>query len=563
MLLSTFLTCSVILTTSVAITEPIDGDTYDGDWLTVRAIVENENELPDSVHYTLNGEPVIQIPRLNTDWPTYMQNYQNHGYSESPAPSDNTILWTAPVTGDYHEFPTPVVVDGIVYYPSDHGTDSLYALDSATGELIWKYRVGLTDDAVTVCNGRVYSGSDSLYCLNALTGELLWVNEVANSGGSTPIVIGNRVFCGSRLEYPEHVTYVSCLDATTGIPMWQDSLAGASFSCMAVWNNMLFMPTYLPNDYSALYALDQETGEVIWANTDAYGGYWDSSPVIVEGNIYISGEDGKTRAIDAMSGSTVWETDVTPGMHIAATPAYHDGRLFFADQVDSYHCLGAENGTAVWDVPGLQHGSSAIADGHIFYGNLNPDSSVIRALDIDTGEEVWNYRPGGEWIYGSPSVTDGVLYMAAMDWNLYAFGTGLKYTFLDDLFAQVGSNELIVTSYDGGAGIAADTISFTVTGTGINLEPSHIFNLSATPNPFASNASISFELTESGYTSMQIFDLTGRSITSLANQDMLRGEHSVQWNGCTEDGQFVSAGLYLCRIESGGVIETTGLCLLK
>lgn len=66
-----------------------------------------------------------------------MQNYQNHGYSESPAPSDNTILWTASVTGDLHEFPTPVVVNGIVYYPSNYGTDSLYTLDAATGELIW------------------------------------------------------------------------------------------------------------------------------------------------------------------------------------------------------------------------------------------------------------------------------------------------------------------------------------------------------------------------------------------------------------------------------------------
>ena len=88
------LTAIMISVTNLTITEPVDGETYDGDWLPLRAIVENENELPDSVHYTLNGECVIQIPRLSTDWPTYMQNYQNHGYSESPAPMDNTVLWT-------------------------------------------------------------------------------------------------------------------------------------------------------------------------------------------------------------------------------------------------------------------------------------------------------------------------------------------------------------------------------------------------------------------------------------------------------------------------------------
>ena len=234
-MISTFILTVLLSATSVTITEPIDGDTYDGDWLAVRAIVENENELPNSVYYTLNGEPVIQIPRLNTDWPTYMQNYQNHGYSESPAPTDNTILWTAPVTGDYHEFPTPVVVDGIVYYPQDHSGDSLFALDAATGELIWKYCVGTyTDDAVTVYNGRVYSASDSLYCLNALSGELIWVNAIANQGGSTPVVLGNRVFCGSRLWSPETLSLVSCQDANTGSPIWQDTLPGYSASCMAV-----------------------------------------------------------------------------------------------------------------------------------------------------------------------------------------------------------------------------------------------------------------------------------------------------------------------------------------
>ena len=125
MIIKTILAAILISTTNLTITEPVDGETYDGDWLSVRAIVENDNEKADSVHYSLNGQPVIQIPRLNTDWYTYMANDHHTGYSESPAPTDNTILWTAPVTGDWHEFPIPVIVEGIVYYPSNCGSDSL------------------------------------------------------------------------------------------------------------------------------------------------------------------------------------------------------------------------------------------------------------------------------------------------------------------------------------------------------------------------------------------------------------------------------------------------------
>ena len=139
MIFGTILTAILISFTNLTITEPVDGEAYNiNDLLTVRAIVENENELPDSVLHSLNGEPFVQIPRLNTDWYTYMQNDLHHGFSESPSPKDNTILWTATVTSDGHEFPTPVIVNGIVYYPSNSGTESLYALVAAAGVLLWK-----------------------------------------------------------------------------------------------------------------------------------------------------------------------------------------------------------------------------------------------------------------------------------------------------------------------------------------------------------------------------------------------------------------------------------------
>ncbi|MCD4700438.1 MAG: T9SS type A sorting domain-containing protein, partial [Candidatus Aegiribacteria sp.] len=181
------------------------------------------------------------------------------------------------------------------------------------------------------------------------------------------------------------------------------------------------------------------------------------------------------------------------------------------------------------------------------------------------GQEVWSYitDSGLYGIVSSPAITDGVVYIAATDWNLYAFGTGLKYTYLNDLFAEVGSNELIVTSFDEGVPVAADTISFTVTGTGISLESTRRLGLCASPNPFHSSASISFELSEPGYTSIEVYDLSGRIVCSLNDSELSAGEHSVQWDGRRQNGEPVSAGLYLCRIQSGSIAETTGLCLLR
>ena len=204
-----------------------------------------------------------------------------------------------------------------------------------------------------------------------------------------------------------------------------------------------------------------------------------------------------------------------------------------------------------------------MADGLVFYGdNL---SGVIYALDELSGTEVWSYStvPGECGIGSSPAITDGVMYLACTDGYLYAFGTGLKYTYLDDLFAETGANQLIVTSWDGGIPVSADTVNFTVTGAGIDPDVLPELGLHASPNPFNSLSSISFVLSQPGYTSLEVFDLSGRLLATICSSELPAGEHSVRWDGRDDNGDSISAGLYLCRIFANGQSETIGLCLLR
>lgn len=556
---------ALLSATTVTITQPLDGETYDGDWLMLKAIVENENEIPDSVRYVLNGSNGVPVARLNTDWYTYMANDLHTGYSESPAPMDSTILWMAPVTGDYHEFPTPVVVDGIVYYPQDSTGDSLYALDAATGDIIWKYRTGYTDDAVTVKEGFLYTSSDSLWCLNAVTGQRIWANGEATSAASTPAVDDYFVYNCNPSYSGSPSTDVYCLDRYTGAVEWTVNVPGYAASCLTIYSGMLLMPTW----QGPLYALDLGDGSVIWENHDSGTGYWDSSPVMVDDVLYILGDDSYARALDPFNGDEIWSALITPGTYLSATPAYCDQRLFFGDQEDSYHCLDATDGSFVWSVPGPQHGSSGIAGGVVFYGegsNYYDLTARIFALDAEDGEVIWSYQTttGPFGIVSSPSITDGVMYIAGTDNNLYAFGTGTQYTYRDTTFyADIGSNELIVTSWDESLPVAADTISFTVTQQGMMIDPRNRLALNVYPNPFQSSVSISFSLTQSAVTSVTVFDLSGRLVATLESSELSRGEHTLNWDGTDVYGRRLSSGLYLCRIQAGSVTRTTGLCLLR
>ena len=561
------ITACLVSTISLTITEPVDGESYDSNLLPLRVIVENENELPDSVMYTLNGAPAIQIPRLNTDWPTYMQNYQNHGFSESPAPMNSDTLWSAEVTGFLHQFPTPVTSEGVVYYPQDDfGEDSLlYALDAITGEILWQRETGASDDAVTIHGDYLYYSASTVFCLNKHTGETIWTSDHGNAAGGTPVVVGNRVYCGKTEYRSSIISFINCLDTNTGDILWSDTVSGTLGSCMAYQDGLLIVPI----KDGLLYAYDGVSGEVLWQNSDAVSGYWDSSPVITDGHIFINDFDGYCRAVELLTGLTVWETKVTEAL-VTATPALFNGSLYFATEDGPFYSLDCTSGDIRWEAPGQCHGSAGIADGVIFYGkfgSIPPDSSAVIALSIVDGSELWRFNTLGSVMGGlqsSPSITDGIMYYACTDGNLYAFGTGLKYTYKDDSFnAETGSNTLIAVSWDDGNAVAADTISFTVTQAGMNLEPSRLLRLLASPNPFISNTSITFKLDEPGSVSLQVFDLAGRAVISLVNQEMATGEYSLNWNGFDQNGEEVSAGLYLCRIECGSVIETTGLCLLK
>ena len=68
------------------------------------------------------------------------------------------------------------------------GDHHLYALDAATGEVLWRYKTGDSVGPPVVANGIVYFGSQDghLYAADALTGETVYGDyEISQSNGIT------------------------------------------------------------------------------------------------------------------------------------------------------------------------------------------------------------------------------------------------------------------------------------------------------------------------------------------------------------------------------------------
>ncbi|MGE5681241.1 MAG: alpha-amylase family glycosyl hydrolase [Bacillota bacterium] len=83
------------------------------------------------------------------------------------------------------------------------------------------------------------------------------------------------------------------------------------------------------------------------------------------------------------------------------------------------------------------------------------------------------------------------------------------------------------------------------------------------PNPFNPSTMISYHIAKPEMVSLRIFDLLGREVKTLVNQEQSKGAYRVEWNGDNNSGMKVSGGLYLYRLEAGNYVETRKMMLVK
>jgi hypothetical protein len=83
------------------------------------------------------------------------------------------------------------------------------------------------------------------------------------------------------------------------------------------------------------------------------------------------------------------------------------------------------------------------------------------------------------------------------------------------------------------------------------------------PNPFNPSTQIQYALPTDANVSIAIYDLMGRQIRTLVNQQVSAGYHSVMWNATSDMGSPVSAGVYIYTITANDFRDVKKMILLK
>ena len=146
------------------------------------------------------------------------------GYLYAINAATGQLKWKYSTMGISLEMSSPAVYNGIVYIGgwgnisdfSLHG--SLYAVSEQTGQLVWHALDSLgISTSPCVDNGKVYISPNggTLYALDAATGAILWDKRILPNGAS-PAISGNTLYVGGSGTW-----YIYALDKNTGAEKWK------------------------------------------------------------------------------------------------------------------------------------------------------------------------------------------------------------------------------------------------------------------------------------------------------------------------------------------------------
>lgn len=276
-----------------------------------------------------------------------------------------TELWMRDIQKDYGKFglnhgyaSTPLLYDNALFVPVLHGmkTDDpsyLLRLEAKTGKTVWRIerptpaQVESPDSYITPTLLRegnrtqiILSGGDCITGHDPATGKELWrayglnpqniqFNRIVNS----PVIGDGIVFAGSRGNPYIAVRTGGSGDVSKTHLAWTTpngpDVATPVFDGKSI---------YLVRENGALFCHDGKTGEVIYGPARLKSGTYSASPVLADGKIYITNEDGVTSVFKAGPKFELLAENQLEG-YCLSTVAISDGQIFI--RTDKYlYCIG-------------------------------------------------------------------------------------------------------------------------------------------------------------------------------------------------------------------------------
>lgn len=139
-----------------------------------------------------------------------------------------------------------------------------------------------------------------------------------------------------------------------------------------------------------------------------------------------------------------------------------------------------------------------------------------------------------------------------VNWTVQAIENGNKFydmSFINQSTGWACGNAIISKTQNG----AVTSISQTSTSVPQNFSLKQNY-----PNPFNPETKINFDIKNSTFVSLKVFDMTGKEIKTLVNENIFAGSYEINF-----DGSELNSGVYFYTLKTDGFTETKKMMLVK
>jgi outer membrane protein assembly factor BamB len=357
---------------------------------TVKQTVSALDPANGSVRWTFSNGQGINTPLVAGNL-VYVQVFGQPTTLYALDSATGAVVWSAP--GGY----VPLVADGAIYVIVDQ---TVACLDAATGAPRWRQqgryfgRLTIAGDTLLVTGTLLSSTgaptSSTITAINRANGAVRWSFSRDQEGFNSPFVGGEAVYFVSRKSQGANPDSgrLYALKMTDGSQLWSVD-APALANAFALGNGTFFAG----GSATGLFAFRASDGALMWKNTD----YLLSSFAAVGDTVYVNSFHNTVFALNATSGKQLWEAQIAgPGY----APRVANGLVYVAAGrgAGKLVAINASTGAISWqtDVQGTP-GPPLLTDGMVYSYSSQPDngpSPAVYAFNATTGARMWTHETG-------------------------------------------------------------------------------------------------------------------------------------------------------------------------
>ncbi|MDH6312014.1 outer membrane protein assembly factor BamB [Parabacteroides sp. PFB2-10] len=397
----------------------------------VKATYKNGEKIEKEMRFTYsNRKPLV---RLDNEWTNLRGDAGHAGINETNLTPPLKMAWTSHIGANIFMV-SPIVYQHKVFIASTDkelkGKGYIYALDSQTGNLQWKYQVeNAIRNTIVAESGNIYAQTTqgSIIAIKASDGSLSWGRQL-HVNGSTALVEG--LVAANGIVYAGSGKGLCALDARSGDVIWENNAweqGEGSYSTLTLGKGILVSSS----QSQGLYGNDAETGELRWRIDRQEVADRGSTPALHKELLYLlSGHS--LFIIQPETGNVIVRKEYPFNLNTLSAPLMTDKLIVFGSATEGLIAIDRETLEVAWKVitdPALIHTShvgdpsstvesSPVLSGHTIY--FGASDGCLYGVNEENGEVVWKHTAGAP-LFGSVAVSGNALFAVDFGGNVYAF----------------------------------------------------------------------------------------------------------------------------------------------